>query len=207
MGSFKSLFGPGREEIWQALREQVGGEVIAGGFCRGEKLQVQAGDWTVTLDEYTVTSMAGKVPISIPYTRLRAPFPNPSGFRFSIHRASFFSYLGTLLGMQDVEVGYPEFDNAFVIKSNNEQVVKSLCRSERLRALVTAQPKFQLNIRDDEGWFGKSYPEGVDVLVFEVAEHIRDVSRLKSLYDVFAEALHRLSEIGVAGKGTGGVAI
>jgi hypothetical protein len=207
MGSFKSLFGPSREEIWQALREQVGGEVIAGGFCRGEKLQVQAGDWTVTLDEYTVTSMAGKVPISIPYTRLRAPFPNPSGFRFSIHRASFFSYLGTLLGMQDVEVGYPEFDNDFVIKSNNEQVVKSLCRSERLRALVTAQPRFQLSIRDDEGWFGARYPAGVDVLVFGVAEHIRDVSRLKALYDVFAEALHQLSEIGVAGQGTGGVTI
>jgi len=207
MGSFKSLFGPSREEIWQALHEQIGGEVIAGGFCRGEKLQAQAGDWTVTLDEYTVTSIAGKVPISIPYTRLLAPFPNPSGFRFSIHRASFFSHLGTLLGMQDVEVGYPEFDNDFVIKSDNEQVVKSLCRSERLRALVTAQPRFQLNIRDEEGWFGKSYPEGVDVLVFEVSEHIRDVSRLKGLYDVFAEALHRLSELGVAGKGTGGVAI
>jgi hypothetical protein len=207
MGYFKSLFGPSRDEIWTALREQVGGEVVARTFWRGEKLQVQAGDWTVTLDEYTVTSMAGKVPISIPFTRMRAPFPNPRGFRFSIYRASVFSYLGTLLGMQDIEVGYPEFDNDFVIKSNNEQLVKSLCRNERLRALVTAQPKFQLSIQDDEGWFGTKYPADVDVLVFNVAEHIRDVKRLKALYDVFAEALDRLSEIGVAGRGTGGVTV
>jgi hypothetical protein len=33
------------------------------------------------------------------------------------------------------------------------------------------------------------------------------VSRLKGVYDVFAETLSRLSEMGVAGKGTGGVAL
>jgi hypothetical protein len=47
----------------------------------------------------------------------------------------------------------------------------------------------------------------VDVLAFDTAEGIRDVARLKGLYDVFAEVLGRLSEIGVAGKGTGGVAL
>jgi hypothetical protein len=28
--------------------------VISGGFCRGEKLQVKSGDWTVTLDEMMI---------------------------------------------------------------------------------------------------------------------------------------------------------
>ena len=177
MAYFKSLFGPSREAIWTALRAQIGGEVIRGSWG-GERLQVQADDWTVTLDEYTVAVMVGRVPVSIPHTRMRAPFPNPSGFRFSIHRASVFSYLGTLLGMQDIQVGHPEFDESFVIKGNNESAVLSLCSSERLRALVTAQPKFQLSIQDDEGWFGTKYPPGVDVLVFDVADKIRDVERL-----------------------------
>jgi hypothetical protein len=43
--------------------------------------------------------------------------------------------------------------------------------------------------------------------VFKVAEGIRDVDRLKGLYDVFAETLQRLSEMGIAGKGAGGVKI
>ena len=207
MGYFKSLFGPCREEVWTALRAQIGGEVIPGTFWRGERLQVAVGEWTVTLDEYTVMVMAGRVPVAIPHTRMRAPFPNPSGFRFSIHRASVFSYLGTLLGMQDIQVGFPEFDEAFVIKGNNEAAVQSFCTSERLRALVTAQPKFQLSIHDDDGWFGTKYPPGVDVLVFDIAERIREVDRLKGLYDVFGETLHRLSEMGLAGSGTGGVTV
>ena len=202
MGYFKSFFGPSRDEIWSALRAEIGGEIVEGGFCRGAKLQASAGEWTVSLDEYTqVILIGGKHPMPIQHTRMRAPFPNPSGFRFSIHRASVFSYIGKVLGLQDIEVGYPQFDEDFVIKSNNEQIVKSLCRSEQLRALITAQPKFQLSVQDDEGWFGQSYPDDVDILVFDVVELIRDVERLKSLYDVFAETLHRLSGEGVTATG------
>lgn len=208
MGFFKSLFSSKREEIWASLSARIGGELVPGkSWFGGERLQAQAGEWTVTLDEYTTMVMAGKVPIHIPHTRMRAPFPNPSGFRFSIYRASAFSSLASLLGMQDIQVGFPEFDDDFVVKGNNEPLVIELCGSERLRALMAGQPKFQLSIRDDEGWFGTRYPPSVDVLVFDVAETIRDVDRLKGLYDVFAETLDRLSRMGLAGPGTGGVSL
>jgi hypothetical protein len=204
---FRSLFGPSQGEIWASLRAQIDAELVDGGFWRGARLRLQAGDWTVTLDEYTQLVPAGKVHVHVPHTRMRAPFPNPTGFRFSLHRASVFSYLGKLMGMQDIEVGHPEFDEDFVIRSNDESTVRALCDSVRLRELVTAQPKFQLCVQDDEGWFGTTYPPDVDVLVFDVAAKIRDVDRLKGLYGVFAETLNKLSGMGVAGGGTGGVKI
>jgi hypothetical protein len=207
MELFKTFFGPSRDEIWTRLRQQIGGDVIPADFWHGQKLQVDAGDWTVTLDEYTTMIMAGTVMIPVHHTRIRAPFPNPSGFRFSIHRASVFSSLGALLGMQDIQVGHAEFDADFVIKGNDESKVRALCDSREFRALVTAQPKIRLAILDDDGWCGRKYPPSIDALTFDVAEQIRDVPRLKGIYDVFAETLHRLSEIGVAGKGTGGVAL
>ena len=121
MSYFKSIFGPGRDEIWSALRAQIGAEVVPGGFWRGDRLQAHAGEWTVTLDEYTTMFMSGKVPIIIHHTRMRAPFSNPGGFRFSIHRASMFSYVGTLLGMQDIQVGHAEFDAEFVIQGQQRK--------------------------------------------------------------------------------------
>lgn len=207
MAFFKSLFGPKREEIWKQLQAEIGAELVPGCFWTGAKLQAQVNEWTVTLDEYAQMMMVGRTPIYLHHTRMRAPFPNPSGFRLSLYRASVFSALAAFLGMQDIQVGYPEFDDDFVIKGNNEAAVRSLCSSERLRALVMAQPKFSLTIRDDEGWFGTEYPPHVDVLVFDVVDRIREVERLKGLYDVFAETLERLSEMGVAGSGTGGVSI
>jgi hypothetical protein len=205
VGFFRRVFGPSRDEIWTALRAQIGGEVVPGGFWRGDKLQAQAGEWTVTLDEYTVMMMVGKTSIAVPHTRMRAPFPNPNQFRFSIYRASVFSSIGSLLGMQDIQVGHSEFDEDFVIKGNDEAAVIRLCGNERLRGLVMAQPKFQLSVQDDDGWFGQKYPPEVDVLVFDVADRIRDIERLKGVYDVFAETLNQLSEMGLAGSGSGGV--
>jgi len=207
LGFFGSLFGPSQEEIWGQLGARIAAERVDGGLWRGDRLRMQAGGWTVTLDEYSQAIVAGKTQIHIPHTRLRAPFPNLSGFRFSIHRASIFSHLGSLLGMQDIKVGYPDFDRDFVIKGNDESAVRSLCDSARVRELIVAQPKFHLGIQDDEGWFGTKYPPDVDVLVFDVADRIRDVERLRGLYDVFAEILDRLSRMGVAGGGTGGVTI
>jgi N-acetylneuraminate synthase len=58
--------------------------------------------------------------------------------------------------------------------------VQRLCSSEQLRALVMAQPKFQLSIQDDDGWCGAEYPAATDVLVFNVADRIREVERLKA---------------------------
>jgi hypothetical protein len=48
---------------------------------------------------------------------------------------------------------------------------------------------FGIRIEDDDGCFGAKYPADVDVLTFEVAESIRDVERLRGLFDVFGEAL------------------
>jgi hypothetical protein len=100
--------------------------------------------------------------------------------------------------MQDVEVGDPEFDRDFVIQGTDEGKLKDLFRSARLRQLIQTQPAFYMTVKDDEGWFGTTFPEGVDELYFQAHGVVKDVERLKGLYQVFAETLERLCEIGSA---------
>ena len=133
------------------------------------------------------------------------PYVNPEGFRFTIYRKSVFSGLGKLLGMQDIEIGDPEFDEAFIIKGNNEPRVQHLFADARLRALVQAQPTIQLDVKDSEGWFGPKFPENVDELHFQVVGVLKDVERLKSLFDLFAAVLEQLCKIGSAYKQEPGV--
>src|SRR4029078_2118248 len=105
---------------------------------------------------------------SFPYTRMRAPYVNPEGFRFTIYRKGFFSDLGKLLGMQDIEVSDPEFDEAFVIKGNDEDRVRDLFANAKIRQMIQDQPKIRLDVKDSEGWFGPKFPENVDELHFQV---------------------------------------
>jgi len=194
MGVLRQIFGPSKDEVWKQVSSELGAEFVEAGFCRGSKLQVRVKEWTLTLDTYLVST--GKT--AIPFTRMRAPYVNSDGFRFRIYRAGVFSELGKLLGMQDIEVGHSEFDRAFVIQGTDPVKVHLLFGNAEIRRLLEAQPTIKLEVKDDEGWFGTSFPEGVDELCFVVPGVIKDIQRLKLLYELFAETLNHLCHIGSA---------
>jgi hypothetical protein len=194
MGVLRNWFGPSKHEIWQQLSRDVGGTYVDGGYWGRDKVIAQHGEWTVTLDTYAVST--GKTVVH--FTRMRAPYVNQDGFRFTIYRSGWFSELGKLLGMQDVEVGHPEFDEALVIKGNDEKKLRALFANPKIRELIQAQPTIHLAVKDDEGWFGTEFPQGVDELCFHVGGIIKDAERLKSLFALFAETLDHLCRIGSA---------
>ena len=123
-------FGPSKDDVWRQLSQEIGAEFVEGGFwaTTGSKVQAHVGPWIVTLDVGR-SDEDGKTPV----TRLRAPYVNPEAFRFAIYRKGFFSELGKLLGMQDIEVGDSEFDDAFVIKGNDESKVRALFATPQIR--------------------------------------------------------------------------
>lgn len=191
MELLRRVFGPSQAEIWEKLAAEVGGDFTRGnGFSRPTRVDVHVGQWTVTLDTF---SIKGAI-----YTRMRAPYVNADDFRFTIYRHGPFSDLGKRLGMEDLTIGDPEFDRQFIVKSNDPAKIKTLLTDQSLRAAFIAQPSLFLEIRDDEGWFGTTFPEGVDELHFMVAGLITDLDRLKALYDLFGELLHELCRMGSA---------
>jgi hypothetical protein len=194
MSVLRQLFGPSRNDIWRQLSADLGGHLVGGTPFKPAKVQATHGEWTVTLDTHAVST--GKV--TIIYTRMRAPFVNPGGFRFTIYRRELFSDIAKWLGMQDVQVGFEPFDSDFIIKGTDETMVRALFSKQKIRDLIAAQKKIHLTVKDDEGWFARKFPEGVDELQFNVVGVIKDLDRLKLLYELFAETLDQLCEIGSA---------
>ena len=188
------MFGPSQKEIWRQLSAETQAKFVEGGFLKSDKVQATHGQWIVTLDKYVVST--GKV--TVVYTRMRAPYVNPDGFRFRVYRHGVFSDLGKLFGMQDVEVGQPEFDRDFIIKGNDEGKLRQLFANPKIRELISGQKDLNFSVKDDEGWFGPAFPEGVDELAFLVVGIIKDIERLKHLYELFAETLDELCRIGSA---------
>jgi hypothetical protein len=192
----RSLFGPSTQEIWRQLCTEIGAQYVEGGFWKGDKVQATHGPWTITLDTYTVSN--GKTPTT--YTRMRAPFVDPEGFRFTVYRKGIFSDVGKRFGMQDIEIGDEAFDRDFILKSNQESNLRELLGGSKIRELISQQPQIYFSVKDDEGFFGSSFPEGVDELYFQVVGTVKDVERLKLLYELFAETLDQLCRIGSASE-------
>lgn len=194
MNLSRRLFGPSKKEMWRLLSEQVHGKFVEGGAFKGEKVLVEHGEWTLTLDTYAVST--GKV--TMVFTRMRAPYVNPSAFRFTVYRKGVMSGIGKFFGMQDVEVGDQSFDEEFIVKSSDESRVRQLLSNAKIRELLAKQKDVQFSVKDDEGWFGTKFPDGVDELHFSVIGIVKDVDRLKLLFELFSETLDELCRMGAA---------
>jgi hypothetical protein len=193
-GLMRKWFGPSRDEIWSRLAEEVNGRYVDGSFLKGALVEVSHDEWTITLDSYAVST--GKT--TVVFTRIRAPYVNPDGFRFSVSRAGMFTEIAKWLGMQDIEIGIEEFDRDFVIKGTNEEKLRALFANPRIRELIIAQKSLHFGVKHERGLFRKDESPEVDTLEFHVPGIITDIERLKLLFDLFAETLDELCRIGSA---------
>lgn len=191
----RSIFGPSKDEIWSQIATDIGGEYIDGGFWGKDVLLYTHGEWPILLDTYTVSSYNGTTTTSTTYTRMRAPFINKDGLYFKIYRERFFSSIGKFFGMQDIEIGDPFFDDEFVIKGNNPEKIKMLLADVKIKNLCQKQPRIHFMIKDDEGWFGTDFPEGVDELSFQCVGVIKETVLLNALFELFSVTLERLVQI------------
>lgn len=195
------MFGIGKEAVWQRIAESIGGRYVEGGFFKSGKVEVTVGPWLLTLDTHAVHTGHA----TVIFTRMRAPYVNADGFRFRVYRRTLFTGLGKFFGMQDVEIGNPDFDRDFVVQGNDESKLRRLFGEDELRRLIEAQPQIRFEIKDDEGAFRVHFPEGVDELAFQVVGIITEEERLRRLFDLFSTTLDRLRGMGSAGDGPAGV--
>jgi len=185
MGFLRRIFGPSQEEIWRQFSSEIGGEFIKGGFWQRNKVVARFKGWTITLD----TDSDGESPC----TRMMACYATTDGFQFSIYRRKHKGCFDDLTKrLKTRKVGYPDFDRDFIIKGNDESKVLILFDNPRIRQLIQAQP--DIYILAEQGF----HDEGISELYFQVFHVIKDLKRLRSLYELFTETLNHLCCIGSA---------
>jgi hypothetical protein len=129
------------------------------------------------------------------YTCLTTRYVTRDGFQFEIYSEGMFSALGKLLGMQDIQAGYPEFDRDYIVKANDEGKFKALLGNPRIRELVRLRA-IHLQARRRKG----GRPEGVNELRLDTKDLIDDTLRLNLLFELVEETLNQLCEIGSASR-------
>ena len=164
-----------QDEAWKEFGAEIGAEFVAGSLFRTSKLQAPVGEVVATLDTYSVPSGDS----STTYTRWSAPFQNKPGLQFSIRRQGLIARLDKALGMQDIEVGDPEFDDKFIVQGQPVAEVQRLLSSMGIRQMLGAQKSVSLQAKGS-------------VLRLEVLGVVREMERLRSLYQLLRAVLQEL---------------
>jgi hypothetical protein len=148
--------------------------------------------WQVILDTYTQSN--GET--SQTYTRVRTVFRARDDLRFRVYRKSIFSGLGKAFGMQDLEIGMPPVDEAYIVQSNSIGKVQSLLmRREIADPLVTLNAgklqirPFKRRALREPGWME---------LVYEATGVVRDGERLRMMVALLQAVIRHLGKIGTA---------
>lgn len=194
---------PGDLEVWNHLAEEIGGQfwgatpeyITRGGVGNTVHLKVER--WSIFLEAFTDRPLADAGSGS-EYVRMRAPYEDKDGFRFTIHRGHILTGIGKLFGAQDVETGDPAFDDEFVIKSNDEAKARDLFANPRLRQLIQAQPYIFFQARDSEAPPGSPLLGAASTELYFLLRYdqTKEIARLKALFELFAETLRQLHAIG-----------
>jgi hypothetical protein len=120
------------------------------------------------------------------YTTFTSYLFGRNNFRFSIHNEGLTDEIGKFFGMQDFVVGYREFDERFMVKTNNEQKLSNLFADMNVRNTLISLPALSLGIveytMDDAD--GK-----VPFLELKIEKSITDPSELRRIYNAFFEIL------------------
>ncbi len=114
-------------------------------------------------------------------TTLKMPLPLATDFRFAIHDETFVDKVGKFFGMQDVKLGYEELDRHLVIKSNDEEKVRSLFADADVRKVFASLDSFSCGIHTHHEEDDKDHP----FLELNVDEGINESAPLRRLYHAF----------------------
>lgn len=117
---------------WLKLAERLGGRYIRVGDEGSVTLKVHGG--TIALEAIVYEDIEeGNKNYS---TRLSGTYAHMDDFVFSVRSNTLLQKLATLIGRQDLEIGDPEFDSAFVVRANDAQKARELFADEVIRRLL-----------------------------------------------------------------------
>ncbi len=133
-------------------------------------------------------------------TAIDVEYKANGNFKFAIHPQNWLDGFGKLLGMQDIVVGQPEFDKHFIVKSNDEKLVKQYFKDTVLAKQLLDEPTIQLwaNCDNEEHSTVRATTAGCTRLCLRVQGAVDDFERLKQFYRLKHRALHNLVQIGAA---------
>lgn len=175
----KVIIAPNEEQLWQKLISDF--ETDPDPLEYHVILEQQ--ERRVILDIYNNHAVGFE---AVEYTSFSAYLYSRNNFRFAIHSQSFKDELGKFFGMQDLILGFKDFDEKFIVKSNDENKTSLIFADRKVRNTLQKIPDSTFGIVEYtlEDGDGKA-----PFLELRIEKAITDLVLLKEIYKAFFTVL------------------
>ena len=179
MAATKQISGSTTDDIWQQVSADLSGQEI----YEYNVFLVQEGrkvELVIDID------LGGGFEGGYQFTSFTAPVAPEHDFRFALHHQGLIDEVGKFFGMEDVVIGYPEFDEALFIKSNDRERTCRIFSDVNVREIFQSLDLFSLHLTHHHVTGQK---RKVPLLELTIEEGILDPAVLRNLYDASYKVL------------------
>lgn len=180
-------------DVLKSFSEKFNGKYIERKYDEFQKAEFEFEGFKIIFD-YHLNYISG-TSHQQKFTRVIAPFFATDDYKFEIYRNRLFVFFEKIFGSKRFKIGVSDFDNYFIVKTNNEFKTRSLLRDKELRKLIKIHSKINFHISDQKGIWGQKLKKNEFELSFYSEEIIEDLNQLKSLLELFQETIKHLVEI------------
>lgn len=180
------------EQVWKEIQEFFKAQSLP--FQLGKSLQHNSNEVSLVIDVdpgggfesgFEFTSLSADLPVQFTSFKTRMQGNN---FKFSIHRQHMLHGIAKFLGMEDVATGFKDFDDAFIIKTNNPALFKKIFSNEETRKCLQQHPDISLQFTEGDH---ENDPSTLEMII-DVA--VTDMQQLKNLYNCFGNILDEIKQ-------------
>ncbi|MCW3109070.1 MAG: hypothetical protein JWQ09_3576, partial [Segetibacter sp.] len=119
-------------------------------------------------------------------TTLTAPLHALTDFRFAIHEEHFTDEIGKFFGMQDVVIGYEEFDKRLIIKTNDQAKAREIFADASVRTVFQSLENFTFGITTHHSTDSTTKDPFLELII---ETGITDVNKLRTIYKAYFSVL------------------
>jgi hypothetical protein len=121
-------------------------------------------------------------------TTFSAPVSGHSDFRLHIYPQDWVNEIGKFFGLEDVELGIPELDKAFIIKTNQPEKLKAILAEPSVQSSLLNHPTIHIKLAPAES---DADAHHLSVYFYQA---ITDPAVLREVYHLLISMLDKLSQ-------------
>jgi len=129
MQNIKTFSGNNETDIWTQVAEDMGSTGLL-----DYQVQINQGGHLVNI--VVDIDLGGGFEGGFEMTEFSASLGAESEYKFAIHNEDFLDEIGKFFGMQDVALGYAEFDKKVIVKTNNDDTTRKLFAGHPLQTFI-----------------------------------------------------------------------
>lgn len=179
MDEVKTISGKTEEQVWQQLTVSLLNEKNFFDYHLIIEQQNKKVELVIDIDP------GGGFESGFSTTVFKAALPAAGNFRLALHHEGFIDEIGKFFGMEDVIIGYAEFDNKIVVKTNDRSKAKIIFSDKGARELFQSLTNFTFEVKKEDLDAAQSNTS----LELTIEEGITEPEALRKIYHAFFNVL------------------